>query len=404
MNKEELKAKYKAYKSSGGNSAKSTEGNFRESILEITDSDGAPVDEKKAAELFEKTAEKGDAAALCELGFCYATGFGIPQDMKKAISCYTKAAEQGNADAQYELGVCYRDEEGVSMNYKTAIKWWKKAAEQKHAGAHSCLGSCYMEGSGVIKNVFKAAQWWKKAAKLGDSTAQSNLSLCYKRGIGVLLSLDKASYWKRKSWETNDEDEYDEENIKRFDEYNLKAENGDAEAQYYLAKCYEKGEGVKRNYEKAFYWFSKSAEQGYEYSVSAMGWMYKGGRGVTKDNTKAKECFGKVKYLNNSAKRQCNPLLFFMEDIGFEDIIYEECPIDFETLPSLIISAAITACAAFTAILFIPKLTIIIAILIFGLSFAAFRFAHGKLRDLLIRIAALCLVTGIVTLVLRILF
>ena len=41
-----------------------------------------------------------------------------------------------------------------------------------------------------------------------------------------------------------------------------KAEAGDAKAQYYLGRCYYKGDGVAQDYKEAVKWFTKSAEQG----------------------------------------------------------------------------------------------------------------------------------------------
>ena len=41
-----------------------------------------------------------------------------------------------------------------------------------------------------------------------------------------------------------------------------KAENGDAQAQYFLAKCYVKGEGVPVNLTESFRWFHKATQQG----------------------------------------------------------------------------------------------------------------------------------------------
>ncbi|WP_434779209.1 tetratricopeptide repeat protein [Neisseria sp. Ec49-e6-T10] len=42
-----------------------------------------------------------------------------------------------------------------------------------------------------------------------------------------------------------------------------KAQNGDVEAQYLLAKAYYNGDGVSQDTQKSFYWLIKAAEQGY---------------------------------------------------------------------------------------------------------------------------------------------
>ena len=48
----------------------------------------------------------------------------------------------------------------------------------------------------------------------------------------------------------------------RFKATKIKAEQGDAEAQYFLGWMYYKGQGVPQNYEEAAKWTRKAAEQG----------------------------------------------------------------------------------------------------------------------------------------------
>ncbi len=46
-------------------------------------------------------------------------------------------------------------------------------------------------------------------------------------------------------------------------ELEVLAERGDAQAQFPLGWCYYTGEDIAQDYQQAFYWFKKSAEQGY---------------------------------------------------------------------------------------------------------------------------------------------
>ena len=62
---------------------------------------------KKAAELFKKVANQGDAQAQYQLGAMYDRGQGVKQDYKKAEKLWEKAADQGNAHAQHDLDVMY---------------------------------------------------------------------------------------------------------------------------------------------------------------------------------------------------------------------------------------------------------------------------------------------------------
>lgn len=50
--------------------------------------------------------------------------------------------------------------------------------------------------------------------------------------------------------------------------YRKAAEQGDADAQFSLALCYEKGKGVKKDIPTAISWYEKSAAQGNEMAKS----------------------------------------------------------------------------------------------------------------------------------------
>lgn len=93
--------------------------------------DGHPM---YSAELV-KYAEKGDTAAQCDLGECYAKGFGIKTDYTEATSWFLKSAEQGSARGQYNLGACYYKGEGVEQDYEKAEYWIRKSAEQGNKNA-----------------------------------------------------------------------------------------------------------------------------------------------------------------------------------------------------------------------------------------------------------------------------
>lgn len=75
------------------------------------------------------------------------------------------------------------------------------------------------------------------------------------------------------------------------------ANQGDAKAQLKLGIMYEKGQGVKRDYTKALYWFEQSANNKNERAQLKLGVVYKYGRGIKKDYKKA------LYWLEQSAKQ-----------------------------------------------------------------------------------------------------
>ena len=65
------------------------------------------------------------------------------------------------------------------------------------------------------------------------------------------------------------------------------AEQGNAEAQFRLARAHLKGEGVPKNPTKAYLWMKKSADQGYPDAIGGMGYFYSAGVEVEKDDAEA---------------------------------------------------------------------------------------------------------------------
>ena len=63
----------------------------------------------------------------------------------------------------------------------------------------------------------------------------------------------------------------------------VKAEQGDANAQFNLGVMYANGEGVIQDYKQAVKWYRKAAEQGDATAQYNLGVMYDNGRGVPKD-------------------------------------------------------------------------------------------------------------------------
>ena len=74
------------------------------------------------------------------------------------------------------------------------------------------------------------------------------------------------------------------------------AKKGDADAQYKIGGQYHFGQGVKKDYEKALFWYSKAAEQGHARAQFSVGAAYDNGRAVVKDDAEA------VKWYRKSAE------------------------------------------------------------------------------------------------------
>jgi TPR repeat protein len=122
-----------------------------------------------------------------------------------------------------------------------------------------------------MKNYADAVKWYRKAAEQGHAEAQYWLGRCYFDGRGITRDRAEAIKWWRKA-----------------------AEQGHAGAQYWLGLCYEKGQGVSKDFAEAAKWYRKAAEQGNVYAQFNLGRCYEKGQGVSKDLAEAAKWYRKA--------------------------------------------------------------------------------------------------------------
>lgn len=171
------------------------------------------------------------------------------------------AAALGNRAAEYNKGVCLMEKKEYGEAYDVMVS----AAEKGLAPAQSRLGYMYAEGLGVTQDSEKSEHWYRMAANQGD--------------IDAMVSLGNIYYGIRNDFNT------------AFHYYSDAAYAGDAEAQLSLAYMYLRGEGVEQDYEKAFKWTEKSAEQGLAQAQNELGRAYEQ---MKQDYNKAIEWYKKA--------------------------------------------------------------------------------------------------------------
>lgn len=115
------------------------------------------------------------------------------------------------------------------------------------------------------------AETYRAAAGQGDAKAQYKLARCYENGRGVEQDFAEARKWYEKS-----------------------ARQGNADAQHALATCYAYGMQVAQDYDQAIKWYRKAAEQGHADSEYAMGMNYTYGIGVEADVKQAEKWYRKA--------------------------------------------------------------------------------------------------------------
>lgn len=123
-------------------------------------------------------AEKGDAAAQCQMGLFYMNGIGVDRDEDKAVEWLKKAAAKNHAQAQYNLGIYYAkfsDKESVSL----AMKWLKEAVKQNYTDAQFNLAQLYLNphhpASREQDAGRRAIALLRRAAAQGHSAAKAKL-------------------------------------------------------------------------------------------------------------------------------------------------------------------------------------------------------------------------------------
>tara|TARA_B100000780_G_scaffold59747_1_gene38264 strand:+ start:140 stop:592 length:453 start_codon:yes stop_codon:yes gene_type:complete len=144
------------------------------------------VDEgsKEDIERLRKWVKKGKAWAIALLADKYLNGEGVKQSDKKAIELYEMAAKRGQAAAQYNLGFFYQQgTHGLTQSSTRAIEYYSLAANQGDAAAQCNLGNMYARGDGIEQSYSKARELWTKAAAQGNEKAIENLKRMDEKGV-----------------------------------------------------------------------------------------------------------------------------------------------------------------------------------------------------------------------------
>lgn len=154
-------------------------------------------------EELRQKAEKGDALAECDLGWCYFYGKDMTQDYNEASKWFRKAVVRVAAHReQNNLGWCYYRGKSIEPDYAEPEKWFRQEAEKGNADAQYFLGWLYTYGSGDLKSdESKAVKWWRKSAEQGFAEAQYELGVAYFYGIGVEKDSNEGIKWQRKAAE-----------------------------------------------------------------------------------------------------------------------------------------------------------------------------------------------------------
>jgi TPR repeat protein len=170
-----------------------------------------------------------------------------------------------------------------AKQYKQAVQSFNEA--KAHSVAQYYLGLCHLNGYGVEQNESKAFSWFSTSKQLGNMASTYQLGLCYLNGLGVEqnreLALDNFLTVTKREEKTApiNEAQYmiayclqkaPKVDQKRMAECLLNAANqGSADALFFVGKCYFNGIGFEKNITIAEEHIKKAASQN---SFNALLW------------------------------------------------------------------------------------------------------------------------------------
>lgn len=121
---------------------------------------GTPINNQKATEYFEKSAELGNQYAKRLLAFEYISGKNFEQDIEKGIALLTECADDGDAFSCYKLGNLYLNGEIISQDLDRAEKYLLSAEDNEFT--QYALGKLYLQKEKY--NIEKAISYFEKSA------------------------------------------------------------------------------------------------------------------------------------------------------------------------------------------------------------------------------------------------
>ena len=169
------------------------------------------------------------------------------QNFETALKLMTAEAEKGNAFALYDVGRMHKDGLGCDKDIDTAQEWFAEAYQaftaaeiewENNAYIQYRLGKMNAQGFGVEQSFSAAADWYEKAVEKGNPFAAYALGGQHYRGQGVGKDYEKA--FKLYTMAANDR--------KRPNIF----------AVYELAKMYRDGIGTEKDQEAAEQHFERA--------------------------------------------------------------------------------------------------------------------------------------------------
>ena len=221
-------------------------------------------------------ANQGDSHSQLVVAKAYMSGEGVTQSNEKGFEWFLKSAKQGNTTGQFIVGALYDTGQGVRQDNAKAYEWYLDAVINGDKDAFSAIGTMHDEGrisqedySTAREIVYGAEPSFDFVTGVESNSNSDTVEKAYRKAcdkgsrVGCLSIMSSLDY------------------------YTKLAEEGNVKDQYHLGFMYYEGDGVDRNYEKAFNYLLKAAKQGNGNAQSAIAGMYFDGKGIQRDEEEA---------------------------------------------------------------------------------------------------------------------
>ncbi|NOQ79363.1 MAG: hypothetical protein GQ546_08175 [Gammaproteobacteria bacterium] len=186
-----------------------------------------------ACDYFEKSASKGFGPAFFNLAECYREGVGREINNELALKNFQTAYEKGVTEARLSflaLKLYHVEDKDACATILKEIEQFESEDEKYTYSTSFILGESYLSGRCGVSNPSKGIRFLEKSSEHNNLMAQALLYLVNKEGLyGVSKSLKTSSFWKS-----------------NFDN---NPERNDWTLPFAIAGLYEKGWGVKKNFE-----------------------------------------------------------------------------------------------------------------------------------------------------------
>lgn len=255
---------------------------------------------KKSIEMYRKAIAQNHAPAMTNLSFAYQQGYGVPRSMKLSQEWLINAAKAGDPEAQDALashmGVPMEDDpqyvDSLSLSYNNdlvvAYAWLMAAKSSRSKDDQTAYYPEYSARLLSKMSYSQKQQAYALAKKYIVAYGNHPPAVEKKRNpLDIKGILDKKLSQEAKNgnviaqfqlgdlYSTGLDDGVPKFTYLAFIWYSKSAKRGFLPAQFAVAECYYKGNGIEKNLQKALKWYLKAYKRKQaQYILNRLGFLY----------------------------------------------------------------------------------------------------------------------------------